>query len=1336
MAILATDSAIALSVTKATQAITGFAPISEAALQASIDQVKALGFGGYYRALSNSAGFKAQFGNGDEFLNERKLILTIFKNAGLVRPSEAFIASATRRFENDADALLKFLLSRPVVSNALDALSVPFVAAAINAIAPFGQDLKVANFNDAPANVALSATTVDEDALISDVIGTFSATDADGDAVTFTLLNEASVPFQIIDGKLVVKASLDDADFDDNQFILQVQATDANGATSPVTEITVTVNDDDTPPPPPSLFINLEPGAQTLVGGEGDDTFTGSSSSLANPSLTTADAGDVLIGGGGFDTFKLGIDGPNPVTVDGIETQSVEAIDITNNSGQGATVVATEFAGMTQFTNSNSQGSLEIEDVQYAEGQTFIYRDPSDTAQTFTIDFDASTLPGTTGSTTLILEEVGSNGGDATNFDVVITQNGAVGPTSPAPLATLNIVSQGPAGLGNFIDDLETGAVTFAISGSNDLQLGDENDDDDDLLDDNANLTTINASGLAANLTVELDDDTGADDTNGRSIQYTGAQGDDRVQMGDLFRDGLNGGLPFNGGTGNNTVVFQEFDDIGAGDGLNGVLSNFLTAEFQDEVGEPGEENLSADQLDGVRIFNFADGVHSGGTGSINGLDADQTHTVIIAEDNSNATTFNLNFEVGDPGVPTDLQDGTADAIVLDVNDDDLSMVLTGDEIESVTYQRAPGAINVVTLGEPMTDLSSFVLTGNNLVTDAIIDFTFNANSNIVQTNFVYDGSGSNADQQVTGVNRGVVNTGAGNDVVLGTDDSNSVFTNDGNDVVNTFGGDDFVDAGAGSDDIDGGRGNDTLLGGTGDDQIRGGSGNDFIDGGQGRDVMEGGPASPTIQTISVNGLVGVGDTYTVNVDANQDGAIDFSFSYTAVPGDSAESVADGLEAAFAALNPALTAGFTTADNGNGAFELIEADGTGFTTTVAATDGAIDEIVLPDTASVTIADDQRYDAGDIVRVTINAVNYDFLVPTDGFTAAQVAAGLVPLINGGPVDMQASANGTTISLVGINPLINFTVSAAVLDVAGPFGLFRATIDPDNTADTPTIPAEGESFTISISGFGSWTETRGFGEDITDFFYRFANENRASFDAILGGGTQTLDFDQSGNDEFVINGLSLVQLNNLTAFHSSGAAVVQIESPDAGDDGVNDNANPTVVNGAPSTIDDNTQSLAVVVTDAGEPNGRDTFIVDSPNINPFDLVGDSIDLILDFEAGGGANSGDILIFDGAITAGFVDNNGNGVLDAGDISHFLNYTTDVAGLPEGSYAQAFVDASVVMLANSVLDYVAVQVFDGQERTFVFADTNGDNAIDDVVELAGFVGIQAEDIRADTIV
>jgi Ca2+-binding RTX toxin-like protein len=84
------------------------------------------------------------------------------------------------------------------------------------------------------------------------------------------------------------------------------------------------------------------------------------------------------------------------------------------------------------------------------------------------------------------------------------------------------------------------------------------------------------------------------------------------------------------------------------------------------------------------------------------------------------------------------------------------------------------------------------------------------------------------------------VETGNGNDVVLGTNGNNRFTVAGGNDTVYAFDGHDTVNAGSGADSVYGYDGNDTINGGSGGDKLWGGGDGDTVNGDDGADKIKG----------------------------------------------------------------------------------------------------------------------------------------------------------------------------------------------------------------------------------------------------------------------------------------------------------------------------------------------------------------------------------------------------------------------------------------------------------------------------------------------------------------
>ena len=93
------------------------------------------------------------------------------------------------------------------------------------------------------------------------------------------------------------------------------------------------------------------------------------------------------------------------------------------------------------------------------------------------------------------------------------------------------------------------------------------------------------------------------------------------------------------------------------------------------------------------------------------------------------------------------------------------------------------------------------------------------------------------------------VNTGSGNDKVIGSAAADSIWLGNGSDYASGQGGNDRVFGGFGNDVLWGAEGNDALFGGSGNDRLGGDQGADTLTGGAGADVFVFGP-----QTVAETG--------------------------------------------------------------------------------------------------------------------------------------------------------------------------------------------------------------------------------------------------------------------------------------------------------------------------------------------------------------------------------------------------------------------------------------------------------------------------------------------------
>lgn len=130
---------------------------------------------------------------------------------------------------------------------------------------------------------------------------------------------------------------------------------------------------------------------------------------------------------------------------------------------------------------------------------------------------------------------------------------------------------------------------------------------------------------------------------------------------------------------------------------------------------------------------------------------------------------------------------------------------------------------------------------------------TFNLNSMLDVRDILLQLNGGDGQDQINagGANlpgiRTVLNTGNGDDAIVGTIGDETIQGGVGNDTISGGGGNDLLDGGSGNDVLNGDTGNDTLLGGGGNDTLSGGDGDDSVDGGLNNDALFGGDGNDSM---------------------------------------------------------------------------------------------------------------------------------------------------------------------------------------------------------------------------------------------------------------------------------------------------------------------------------------------------------------------------------------------------------------------------------------------------------------------------------------------------------
>lgn len=206
-------------------------------------------------------------------------------------------------------------------------------------------DVTEAPPNAAPTDIALSVTSVSENAANGMIIGTFSATDPNaGDVLSYALIDDAGGRFEIFDGKLRVK---DGARLDFEaaaSHSIKVRVTDGGGL-SLEKEFAVTLSDVDETTPTPS---NRAPTDITLTGGlKGNasaDENAAADAEVGSLGALDSDIGDLftytlLDDAGG--RFKLDASGTRILVADGslidYEVGSSYIVKVQVSDGRGGT---------------------------------------------------------------------------------------------------------------------------------------------------------------------------------------------------------------------------------------------------------------------------------------------------------------------------------------------------------------------------------------------------------------------------------------------------------------------------------------------------------------------------------------------------------------------------------------------------------------------------------------------------------------------------------------------------------------------------------------------------------------------------------------------------------------------------------------------------------------------------------------------------------------------------------------------------------------------------------------------------------------------------------------
>ena len=702
--------------------------------------------------------------------------------------------------------------------------------------------------NDAPSAVTLDGAAVAEDASAGTVVGTARGSDPDGDALTYSLADDAGGRFAIdaATGVLSVAAG---ADLDYAQapaHAVTVRATDAGGlATDRVFHIGVTATRNDgaadidglSPAEERALeaaeaqdggndAVTGDWQAETLDGGAGNDTLGsgGGGGTLlggAGDDVLAGDWGeDSLRGGSGADTLRGGSQSDRLFGGSGNDALDGGSEDDTLDGGTG---------------NDTLLGGSGADLLHGGMGDDLLDGGT-----------DANRLYGGSGNDTLLGGDVGDTLDGGSGNDLIA---GGIGADSIRGGAGDDRIDGGEND-----DSIEGGSGYDTIVGGGGRDVVAAGDGDDLVTDGDGVWSDDRFDGGAGNDT--LDGGLGSD-------TLIGGAGNDRLTVGgdytgDLL-DGGDGDDTLAGGLGADTLLGGAGNDVLKGGGGNDVLiggDGIDIADYSAETGAISIDLQSGEVRHGGWMADHVSGVETilagGGADTLAGDGGDNSLAGGAGDDS-------LSGGAGD-----DLLDGGSGADLID----------GGDGIDTATYAASGAGVTV--------DLAA----GNGAGGDAEGDRLAGV-ENLIGSAHGDRLTGDGGDNSLDG--------GAGDDLLAGAGGADTLVGGEGTDTADYSASDTGVTvdlaAGAGSGgDAEGDllSGIENLTGSAHDDRLTGDANANLLDGGAGDDTLAGLGGADT--------LVGGDGTDTADYAASGAGvAVDLAAG-TGAGGDAEGDLLSGIE--------------------------------------------------------------------------------------------------------------------------------------------------------------------------------------------------------------------------------------------------------------------------------------------------------------------------------------------------------------------------------------------------------------------------------------------------------
>jgi len=876
-----------------------------------------------------------------------------------------------------------------------------------------------------------------------------------------------------------------------------------------------------------SKNLPLTTGSDSLIGGSGDDTFTGAVSAT---NLQTLTGGDKLDGGAGSDTLSVILNAGYTVTPGSLKNIEVlEVTTVTNASG-------IDLANSSGLTTVNVLGSTANTTLANLPGSSI-----------------ATNLTGNTGTVTIgFLPAVVAGTADSLTINVA-NQTGAVSIDSGIETVTVNALP------GSSSSGLGLGNTTLKATGGDSntsLGLGTVTSRSIDAIAYKGATFSVTTSGTAATVTGGDGNDTvSLSNTAGSAahVVTTGA-GDDTITVGTATTSGVqvyasaSGSTSISTGAGTDSITFagnyDSSDTIDGGDGTDTLtfrVATDLTGVSTVQTNVTSIERLAVsdssaanNKVNGFALRNFGTGVTgltitdytttlSTTSGTGNGEDLYDTGTFAFNPGASTLTlngllnsniTFSADGNAATDSLTLSLTNYTSGATVVSTGS---SPTITSTGIETLTVtsntRTAAGTYNTFGNISPTGSGGADVTVnfrGFSVATGAINAKTINASGLTSQSAADAGLVMASASSSVTG------------QTITGSNSQDTLYGGGGNDVVDGGAGNDVIYAGAGVDSIKGGAGNDTIDFATATNFTTA----DTVDGGEGTDRLQLTNADAATISAGTTSISNISNIETLSISD----AASSSVNLTRFGGLSNIELAGSNS-----VN-----GSVTYSNLVGAATLtyVNAATTVATDTVTAslrTDSGADTLTVNLVPTANASNDFGNVSGaNFETISINA--------SRSSTNTTSTAALLDLTNTSGTTSVVVSGGTTLAtVVSSTALASFDASANSAGVNATLTASAVALTATGTPAADTIASGSGSDSISggdgndsiLGGAGADTINGGGGDDTLD--------GGAGADSISGGagsdslvtsaGADTLD-GGDGADTLTISSAAYTNLSGLT------------------------------------------------------------------------------------------------------------------------------------------------------------------------------------------------------------